>query len=329
MKLLINILMIMIFSVPVFDCVKTEADSTGYIWRNITAKAEFPQGYNYPVFVLNDGNLLALNQGGWLSKDGKNWTKTGLAESGLNSAYQSYIQFNGAIYALGKLRGNYESFTIETKISRTTDGKSWETVAEKSNLPQRVFYGAFTFDNKIWMIGGYDGKNYHNDIWTSKDGVKWQRVAEKSAWSPRTVGKVVWFKDRLWIFGGGAIDGDRQINPDSHKEVWSSPDGVNWTQVKIKTERRGGGTPIVFDGKLWFVGANRADGAFDSAVFVSDDAVNWQAHSAPWSPRGAVVVWVFDNKLFMTGGKYSYTEPNGAIKYIYSNDVWALSRKTE
>ncbi len=54
----------------------------------------------------------------------------------------------------------------------------------------------------------------------------------------------------------------------------------------------------------------------------------WQELSAPWSARGAVAVWVFDNKLFMTGGKYSFTE-KGEITFVYSNDVWALSKKTE
>ncbi|MEO7660668.1 MAG: hypothetical protein ABIV48_13720, partial [Pyrinomonadaceae bacterium] len=102
----------------------------------------------------------------------------------------------------------------------------------------------------------------------------------------------------------------------------------NWTQVKMKTELGGGGTPVVFDNKLWFVGANRNDGIFGNAVLVSDDGVAWQAQSAPWSPRGAVAVWVFDDKLYMTGGKFSETV-NGEIKFIYSNDVWAMSRTSK
>lgn len=306
---------------------QTVSSKSSYVWQNITAKANFPQGYNYPVFIVND-EMLALNQGGWLSKDGKTWTKTALPESGLNSAYQKYVQFNGAIYALGAMQGNYLNFTINTKIIRTKDGRTWKTVAEKSNLPTRVFYGAVVFKNKIWLIGGFDGKKYHNDVWNSADGVNWTRVAEKTAWSARTVGTVVLFKNRLWIFGGGVIDGEKEINPASHKEVWSSENGVNWTQVEMKTERAGGGTAIVFDDKLWFVGANRSDGNFDSAVTVSDDGVSWRAYSAPWSPRGGTAVWVFDSKLFMTGGKYSITE-SGEIKFVYSNDVWAMSKKTD
>jgi len=307
-----------------FGCYSTK---TEYVWNEVTSNAAFPQGYNYPVFVMN-GEMLALNKGGWISKDGKNWTKTNLPESGLNSGYQEYVQFKNAIYALGTMQGNYTNMQLSSKIVRTKDFKTWETLAEKSELPARVFYGATVFRDKIWLVGGYDGVNYFNDIWNSEDGVKWKRVVEKAAWSPRLVGTIVRFKNRLWLFGGGVIDGEKENNPNSNKEVWSSEDGINWTQeMKTNTEKNWGwgATPVVFDGKLWLVGANR-DGNFASAVLVSDDGITWQAQSAPWSPRGAVAVWVFNDKLFMTGGKFSY-QKNGEPVFVYSNDVWAMSKK--
>ena len=326
MRRLQIILAILIFSLPVAAC--AESKTSEYIWQNITAKAEFPQGYGYPVFVMNGEMRLLTPSGGWISKDGKNWTRTNLPDVGLNPAYLRFIQFKGAIYALGTIQGNYLNMKLTSKISRTRDFKSWETVAEKSNLPERVFYGSVVFKDKIWLFGGYDGKRYYNDVWNSEDGVNWTRVASNTAWSPRNNGVFI-FKDRLWLFGGGVIDGEKTDNPNSSKEVWTSEDGINWTPIKINSERMPGGTPVVFDERLWFIGGNRNDGAFDSAVFVSEDGINWRSESAPWSPRGAVSVWVFDEKLFMTGGKYSYKEPNGEIKFVYSNDVWEMSRKRE
>jgi hypothetical protein len=299
--------------------------SDEYVWSQVTAKAGFPEGYNYPVFVLN-GEMFALNQGGWLSKDGENWTKTDLPESGLNSAYQKFVQFNGAIYALGAMRGNYLDFTLSTKILRTRDGKAWETLAERSNLPERVFYGAVAFKDKIWLIGGFDGRRYYNDVWNSADGINWTRAAEKTAWSERNPTRIIVFKDRLWLIGGGVIDGEKTNNPNAGKEVWSSADGINWTEVKVNSPGGLGGSPVVFDERIWLVGANRGDGNFDNAVLVSDDGANWRARSAPWSPRGGTVVWVAGDKLFLTGGKYSYRE-KGEIRFVYSSDVWAMRKK--
>ncbi len=317
---------VIILSVVIAACAAGETVSakTSYIWQNITKSAEFPQGYNYPVFVLND-RMLALNNGGWLSTDGRNWTKTALTESGLNSAYQKYVQLGEAVYALGSIKGNYLGFTISTKILRTRDGEKWESIAEKSNLPDRIFYGAATFKDKIWLIGGFDGKRYYNDVWNSTDGVNWTRAAERTDWSERNATRVVVFKDRLWLIGGGVIDGEKTNNPNSESEIWSSSDGINWTKSEVKGTGNLGGTPVVFDNKLWLVGANRSEGNFGSAVLVTDDGENWRELSAPWTPRGGSVVWVFGDKLFMTGGKYSFTE-NGTIKFVYSNDVWAMSK---
>lgn len=306
-------------------CSGSFVPSAAYRWANVTPAADFPQGYNYPVFTTG-GWMVAMNNGAWISNDGRKWTKTSLPQSGLNSAYQKYAHFNGAIYALGSLTGNYEKFSISPKIVRTLDLEKWETVAETSNLPQRIFYGLTVFDNKIWLLGGYDGRRYHNDVWNSTDGVNWTRVLEKAPWSPRNPGVVTVFKDKLWLLGGGEIDGEKTQwhNPQSEREVWSSEDGIKWIRIEADLKRKWRGTPVIFDDKLWLVGANRG-GTFESASWVSSDGRSWQEMSAPWSPRGAVAAWVFDGKLFITGGKSSHTE-NGEIKFVYSNDVWAMSK---
>lgn len=297
-----------------------------YTWAKVADGAAFPGAYNFPVFTVR-GQMWAFHPAGnWYSTDGQTWTKSELPLAGLNSGYQKYLQFKEAVYALGTMEGNYTNMRMGSRIARTSDFKRWEVVAENSELPQRVFYGAVVFDNKIWLMGGFDGQRYYNDVWNSADGVHWARVATATPWSPRIVGAAVVFKNRIWIIGGGFIDGE----PGGERagtEVWSSVDGINWRLETDRMARMWGASPIVYDGKLWLVGANR-DGSFSRAVMVSDDGANWREESALWSPRGGTATWVFDDKLYMTGGKYSVTE-NGEIKFIYSNDVWymTVSRK--
>lgn len=315
------VLMFVAFSTIVFGC---DPKSGNYVWSEITGKASYPPGYNYSVFVFGNW-MVAMNKGAWLSTDGEKWVKTDLPDSGLNSAYQKYVQFHGAIYALGTMTGNYENLNLTTKIARTRDFRTWNTVAVRSNLPKRVFYGSAVFGDKIWIVGGYDGRNYYNDVWNSSDGVHWNRVAESTAWSARGT-KLIVFKNKLWIIGGGVIDGQRNPNPGSDTEMWSSTNGIKWTKVETNSPGKWAGTPVVFDDKLWLVGANRNDGNFSNALWVSDDGINWRKQSTPWSPRGGVAVWEFGGKLYMTGGKFSYTA-GGEIKFVYCNDVWAMIRK--
>jgi len=266
------------------------------------------------------------HQGNWYSTDGRTWTRSELPLAGLNSGVQKYVQLKDAIYALGTMEGHWTEMRIGSRIARTSDFKRWEVLAESSNLPLRIFYGAVAFKDRIWLLGGFDGKSYYNDVWSSADGVRWTRVAEKAGWSPRGVGTAVVFKDRIWIIGGGMSD-EKAMDRKSETQVWSSADGINWKLETDKLPRLWGASPVVFDGKLWLVGANR-DGQFSRAVVVSDDGVNWREEAAPWSPRGAVATWVFDNRLYMTGGKYS-DEENGQIRFIYSNDVWYMTRSSK
>lgn len=294
-----------------------------YSWTKVTDGAAFPGAYNFPVFVVRNQMWAFHPQGNWFSTDGKTWTKSELPPAGLNSGYQKYVQFGDAVYALGTMTGDYTNMRLSSRVVKTVDFKRWETVAEKSELPNRVFYGAAVFGGKIWLLGGYDGKNYYNDVWNSSDAVHWTRVSEHAAWSPRKIGREVVFKNRIWVIGGGVIDGEPTNNPKSNSEIWSSADGIEWTLVTDKAQLHALGTPIVFDKKLWLVGANR-DGAFARSSLVTDDGIMWREESAPWSPRGAVAAWIFADKLYITGGKYSVTE-RSEIRYIYSNDVWYLT----
>jgi hypothetical protein len=299
--------------------------SRPYSWTKVTDSAAFAGAYNFPVFTVRDQMWAFHQDGNWLSTGGRSWTKSELPPSGLNSGYQKYLRFRDAIYALGTMQGDYTNLHLTSRIARTSDFKHWEVLAEQSNLPALVFYGVAVFKEKIWLLGGYDGKNYYNEVWNSGDGVHWNKVADTTDWSPRTMSMTAVFKDKLWVIGGGVIDGAPVNNVNAAHEIWSSADGVSWTKTIRDDVPRWGGTPVVFDDKLWLVGANRNGGNFGQAVLVTDDGIAWREEAASWSPRGGVAAWVFDRKLYMTGGKYSVTE-NGQIKFIYSNDVWYMSK---
>lgn len=299
----------------------TDNTGTEYAWTKVSDHAAFPEGYNFPLFNLRNQLWVLRSEGNWFSADGKSWTKAELPALGLRTAYQQYVQFKDSIYALGTMQGDYQNLKVGSRIMKTSDDlKSWEQVAATSELPPRVFYGATVFAGKIWLLGGFDGKNYFNDVWSSSDAVKWQRLTEKAPWTARSNPSVFVFKNRIWLMAGGIIDGPVSA------EVWSTADGVNWKLEAEKMASRSvfGGSVVIYDEKIWIVGLNR-NNEFLSAVMVSSDGVNWTEEAAPWTPRGGVATCVLGDKLFMTGGKYSVTE-KGQIKFIYSNDVWYLAR---
>ena len=296
-------------------------EDNSYLWTELTDNAGFPPSYNFPVHVMADGRFVALHsEGAWQSQDGVSWAQTPLAPSGLNSAYLSYVQHDGASWALGLLQGNYQGFTIDPVVQRTADYAHWQILGRATALPQIVFYAVASFRGAMWMLGGFDGVRHLADVWRSADGMAWDRAAT-APWSPRTGAEAIVFRDRLYLIGGGVIDGP-QAN-----DVWSSSDGLSWRRETeaIAPERPFGFSPVVFDNKIWLLGANRS-GAFQSAMLVSNDGAAWQAQTAPWSARGGVAVWAYDGAMYMTGGKASFTR-GGEIEFVYSNDVWAMRRR--
>jgi hypothetical protein len=295
-----------------------------YSWSRVTDSAAFDGAYNFPVFVVHNEMWAFHPRGNWNSRDGKTWSRSNLPPADLNSGYQKYVLFDDAVYALGTLRGNYLDLHLTSRIARTRDFRRWEILAEESNLPARVFYGAVVHQGKMWLLGGFDGRAYYNDVWNSPDGVHWTRITEHAEWSRRNVDMAVAFKGRLWIIGGGVIDGQPEINPNSKREVWSSVDGRHWVKSPDRKGSAWGGSPIVFDGQLWLIAANR-NSTFAPALLATADGAMWREESAPWSPRGAPAVWAFGEKLFMAGGKYSVME-NGVPRFIYRNDVWSMAR---
>ncbi len=294
-----------------------------YAWRPIADSAAFPGAYNFPVFAVGNAMWAFHPQGNWSSTDGRRWVRSLLPHSGLNSGYQKYVALHDAVYALGTMTGNYLDLHLTSRIARTRDFRTWDVVAPTSNLPARVFYGAVTFHDRVWLLGGFDGRTYYHDVWSSADAVHWTRVTADAGWSARNVDLAVVFHDKLWIIGGGVIDGQREPNPNAKREAWSSSDGVHWTKAPDRAGPAWGGTPVVFDNQLWLVGANR-NSTFAPASLVTADGTTWREESAPWSPRGAPAVWVFRDTLFMAGGKYSVME-QGTPRFIYRNDVWQMT----
>jgi hypothetical protein len=289
----------------------TPVSDTLYSWSKITDSGSWRKSYNFQLFSIGDTIWVFHSDGNWFSSDGINWNKSSLPNSIKNLAFLDYVLFKNAIYGLGRLEGNIETYSFRSEIYRTTDLRQWDTIVKKSSLPERFFYHPFVFQNKIWLIGGEDKTTQYADVWNSPDGVVWTKQKDNLSFGKRSNSHIIFFNNKLLL-----LDND----------VWSSLDGLNWeleTEEIIKGEKIFGYAPVVFDSKIWLLGCNR-NGKFSSQVLVSSDGKNWQGQNAPWSPRGGIAATVHKGKVYMTGGKYGGT-PN-APNFIYSNDLWVLSK---
>lgn len=137
----------------------------------------------------------------------------------------SALEFKGKLW----LFGGWDGVARLADIWNSEDGRHWTRVTKAAPWEPRHGSCVLTFKDKLWLIGG-DG---YSDIWNSDDGVQWQKVLHNAPWGKRYLPNVAVFAGRMWLYGGqwwadSASSANALIG---YNDVWSSTDGVNWTQV--------------------------------------------------------------------------------------------------
>jgi len=208
----------------------------------------------------------------------------------------------------------------------------------------RVNHTSVIFNNKLWVIGGYDGSN-KNDVWYSEDGSTWKEAINNASFSARSFHTSVVFNDKLWVIGGfnndiwysedgstwvEAIDNapfsERVFHSSvvfdeklwviggSDRDIWCSLDGISWNRTFDGLNREGH-TSIVFDNRLWLIGG--FENSYENDIWYSEDGSTWveATGNAVFPVRANHTSMVFDDKIWIVGGG------NGIVNY---NDVWAF-----
>lgn len=223
--------------------------------------------------------------------------------------YSAFVSFKDTIRAFG------------TNSYYSIDGIEWTPFETSLSLTEGM--RATVFDGAIWILRS-------NSIYRSTDAVNWEIVNDNVPWGSRDWPAFLSFKNKLWMIGGGIGYGeDNLIN---FNDVWSSEDGVNWTQVTsdAKFPPRYWFNALAFDGKLWILGGWQVPEPDDDQygnrndVWVSSDGENWveMFTHTPWGQRHAMFAFEFRNRLWISAG-YGHL----GLSRIY-NDVWSLDGNT-
>ena len=104
-------------------------------------------------------------------------------------------------------------------------------------------------------------------------------------------------------------------------DVWSSEDGVNWTQVTAMapwSTREHAGV-VVYKDKLWLTGGRVGElrDSWASDMWHSPDGIKWIKEKAPiWPPRLHMPV-VFKGKVWMVGGRTDNESLNDVWQFLW------------
>ncbi len=198
---------------------------------------------------------------------------------------------------------------------------NWLQATDAAGFGQRAHHQALYFNNHYWVIGGEpfgneNGGNPANDVWSSSDGIHWSEAVTAAAFPPRADFGAVVFGGKMWVMGAVAVyNGGWTYLSD----VWSSLDGVNWTETKAQAPwgYRTAFTVTAFNGQMWVIGGEDLDNNDLNDVWSSPDGVNWtkQTASAAFPGRFYHQCLAYNGQLWVMGGSNFFNEP--------LNDVWS------
>lgn len=189
-------------------------------------------------------------------------------------------------------------------------------VTANAAFSARRDHTSVVFDNKMWVIGGYDGFSHLNDIWQSTDGETWTQVTAEAPFHKRRFHSTVVFDNKIWVMGG-------HNGADILTDIWKSSDGENWTLVTgalpfiISYDQ----SVVAFQNKLWVIGSGSSPAKSMNTIWQSTDGETWTSvdSQVPFSDRIGFATLVFDNKIWIIGG-------NGVgVENRLLNDSWHSS----
>ncbi|MBS0263848.1 MAG: hypothetical protein JSS02_18060, partial [Planctomycetes bacterium] len=222
----------------------------------------------------------------------------------------------------------------------------WQNVTRQAAFAARDGAGALTFQGRMWLIGGWnpgDKRAFpricNNEVWSSVDGKDWTLVKPNTFldqtfdaqrdWEGRHTAGYVVYNDRLWIVGG-------DVNQKHYQnDVWSSPNGRDWTWVNrdrpVPWGPRALHYTVVHQGKIWVIGGQTmpafspSDEVFYRDVWTSTDGRDWQkveVQEPAWPQRGMIGgSAVFQDRIWLLGGG-TYDTPQIPSRQFF-NDVWS------
>lgn len=274
---------------------------------------------NFPLITNNEI---------WTSNDGISWTLTkpntfdsnfvndGSDFEGRHTA--GYVVHNNKLFIIG---GDANQGHYQNDVWSSCDGgKSWQRVTENAPWGDRVLHNVFSFNGKIWVMGGQTIPQFaaapdvlYQDIWYSDNGRDWAKLDVQfdschPLWAAGrgVIGGSVVFQGKMWLVGGGNYPTPSKARSFSN-EVWSSSDGWHWTlnpqTSPTKFNARQYHNTVVWDNKLWVIAGYDENFVNRKDVWFSEDGENWtELPNSPFAVRHAATVIAKPDGIYLFAG---------------------------
>lgn len=263
----------------------------GLSWeRKLKFLAGFsPDGYH--AVASKNGNLYvyggASSDAIWKSTDqGSNWTKVVTTAVYGRRKLPSVVELGDDLYLLG---GSDASNNPVQNVWQSSDGENWALVTNTVNFPANAI--ATVFNNKIWILGS-NGSNVN--IQSSANGADWTSHNNNASFTVAAgISSLTTHNGKLWLLEG------------SSNQVWSSPDGSDWSrEADLPHNSLMGASAISYQGQLLVYGG----------------AIDIESNVTEYTLRNAQDSW-------QRVGSHHYSVPMHADLISDGSHFWSVSNR--
>lgn len=255
------------------------------------------------LYVLMGYDGSTLGDMYW-TKDGRNWNKRSSIKDTNGNVIEGRSLFglckhNNKVYLFG-------GYNKKNDVYVTSDMTHWRRLKDAPWSGRHAFIN-FSFQGKLWVMGGYDGQ-YLNEVWWTRDGVDWTQEPN-APWDACGYNSGVVCGNKIYIAGGYSGLGVY------FRDVWSTSDCKNWEKANIIGEKYQARYKhsLITDGSRIILTGGSASTTYYNDIWHTPNGINWY-NSGPFVGEitGHSVVY-FNNRYLIFCGK------NGSG---YLNDIW-------
>jgi hypothetical protein len=199
----------------------------------------------------------------------------------------------------------------------SNDGRRWRrrpTLLDTKGrtIAARDSFGLVKHGEKVYLMGGWNGRDYYNDVYVTNDMVRFERMID-APWSARYGFCCFSHDGRIWVMAGKDATANRH-------DVWWTRNGVTWKQEPdAPWPIRVYAAEITYSNRMYVIGGYGANLYND--VQYSYDGRHWtqMEGNAAFSPRFSHAVCQFGDgdipsRMVLVGGQTG--------ELTYSDDLW-------
>lgn len=285
----------------------------------------------------------------WTSNDGQNWSLKVKNAGFTPRRYHQALVYNNKLWVIGGEQAPATAAmdpVVLNDVWSSEDGLHWTQESANADFPVRYRHQSVVFDNKIWVIGGYQNKGQIiGDIWSSSNGTDWQQQISSSAiFSPRMSHRVTVLGNKLFLVGGASTDYYRDGSVMG--DIWTSSNGIDWSEVTDSADfpARIDHQLITHQDKLWLIAGHGGSAGDLDDVWTSINGSQWQQIdvNTGFGKRMRHQVTALNGKLWLHEGRTSWSSTDGVDwekhqlpnpphartghqNVVFNNKIWMIS----